>query len=57
MENQQESSVSRGKKVFTFLVVIAAGFAICAVMKTFVCGNNGEKCSCLEHFKQVNCTE
>jgi len=44
MKNQQETSISRGKKVFVLIAVVATGFTLCAVMKTFVCGKTGENC-------------
>jgi hypothetical protein len=51
MENQGEASNTRWVKVFLLIGVVVAGFALCAVMKTFLCGNFGERCSCLEQFK------
>jgi hypothetical protein len=46
MENRAETSTSRGKKVFFLVVIIAVGLALCAGMKTFVCGKIGERCPC-----------
>jgi hypothetical protein len=46
MEKQQEASITRGKKVFWLVAVIAAGFTLCTVMKTIVCGKTGQSCSC-----------
>jgi hypothetical protein len=46
MENQGESSRPRRSKIFLLIGAVAAGFALCAVMKTFVCGKTGMKCSC-----------
>jgi hypothetical protein len=46
MENQQEVSTTGFRKVIPLIVVIAAGVALCAVMKNFVCGKAGESCQC-----------
>jgi hypothetical protein len=47
MENQQEVSIPRRKKVLRLMAVMAAGFALCAVMKSFVCGRTGASCPLL----------
>jgi len=46
MENQGQASNPRRNKVFLLIGVVAAGFALCAVMKTFVCGKKVEGCRC-----------
>jgi hypothetical protein len=46
MENQAEASIPRRNKVFLLIGVVAAGFALCAVMKTFVCEKTGARCPC-----------
>jgi hypothetical protein len=55
MENQQAASIPRRKKAFRLIAVIAAGFALCAVMKSFVCGKTGAKCLCLGQSKGESC--
>jgi hypothetical protein len=46
MENQQKASIPQGKKVIRLIAAIAVGFALCAVMKSFVCGKIGVRCPC-----------
>jgi hypothetical protein len=46
MDNQAEASITRRNKVFQLIGLVAAGFALCAVMKTFVCGKTGARCPC-----------
>ena len=46
MESQQEASSLRLKKGFLLIALVAIGFALCAMMKTLVCGITGEICPC-----------
>jgi hypothetical protein len=46
MENQQKVSIPQRKKVLRLMAVMAAGFALCAVMKSSVCGRTGASCPC-----------
>lgn len=42
----QENQSPRGNKVLRLIGVVAAGFAIGTVMKTFVCGKFATSCPC-----------
>jgi hypothetical protein len=42
----QEDQSPRRKKVVGLIGVVAAGFALCAVMKTIVCWKLGDSCPC-----------
>ena len=59
MTNQQvvpqESQSPRRKKVYHLIAVVAAGFALCMVMKTFVCGKFGDSCPCQATSDQTEC--
>jgi hypothetical protein len=46
MENQGEASIPQRKKVLLLIAVVVAGFALCAVMRTFVCKKAGESRPC-----------
>jgi hypothetical protein len=46
MENQGEDLSSKSKKVFLLFGAVAAGIALCAIMKNFFCGKTGERCLC-----------
>lgn len=47
MENQSEDFSSKRKKVILLFGVVAAGIALCAIMKNFICGKTGDICLCL----------
>ncbi len=59
MTNQQVVSQvnqsPRRKKVYRLIAVVAAGFALCTVMKTFVCGKTGEGCPCHNQSEGESC--
>jgi hypothetical protein len=46
MRNQGEASIPQRNKTFLLIGIVAAGFAFCAVMRTFVCKKTGENCPC-----------
>jgi hypothetical protein len=46
MGNQGEDSSLQRNKVFLLIGLVAAGFAFCAVIRTFVCKKYGKNCPC-----------
>lgn len=51
----QESRSHQRRNVFLVITFVAAGLAICTVMKAFVCGKIGESCPFQGISDQVDC--
>lgn len=49
----QESESPQRRKVFLLISIVAAGIALCTVMKSIVCDKFGDSCPCQTASDQV----